>query len=184
MKPTPKLVLAMLAALLLAACSSTTVDTSASPAPLAAQGSWGLLPFTNHTSEPQAALRAEAITGNLLRARGITRLQRYPVQLASDSVFDPADRGTQEKALRWAREQGLRYAVLGTVDEWGYKVGVDGEPATGFTLQVIDVQRQHVIWSAVGAKSGWSRQAVSGVAQQLLLQMLEQLPLQAGTRAE
>lgn len=62
-----------------------------------------------------------------------------------------------------------------TVDEWRYKVGVDGEPAVGITLQVIEVQSGNVIWSAAGSRTGWSRDAVSAVAQKLLRQLLSPL---------
>jgi len=169
--------LALLAALFLAGCS-TTMDVTPATTAITTQARWVVLPFANHTSEPQAALRAEAISESLLRTNGVARLQRYPASLNQDSVFAPADRRNQSEASQWAAGEGYRYALTGTVDEWSYKVGVDGEPAVGFTLQVVDLTNQRVIWSAAGAKSGWSRQALSAVAQQLLREMLEQLPLQ------
>ncbi|MDU7588518.1 MAG: penicillin-binding protein activator LpoB, partial [Acidovorax sp.] len=76
-------------------------------------------------------------------------------------------------ALAWAREQGVRYALAGTVDEWRYKVGVDGEPAAGITLQIIDVQSGDILWSGAGGKSGWSREALSAVAQKLIRELLQ-----------
>jgi TolB-like protein len=79
------------------------------------------------------------------------------------------------RALEWARGERARYALTGTVDEWRYKVGVDGEPAVGITLQVIEVQSGNVIWSAAGSRTGWSRDAVSAVAQKLLRQLLSPL---------
>lgn len=164
---------------LLTACSST-MDVTRKDAALDTGARWALLPIVNHTSEPQAGLRAEAITESLLRVRGINGLQRYPAELNADSVFAPAERKLVTEAQAWARKERIRYAVTGAVDEWRYKVGVDGEPAVGLTLQVIDMQSGQVVWSAAGAKSGWSRQAVSAVAQGLLRDMLNQLPLQAG----
>lgn len=61
------------------------------------------------------------------------------------------------------------------MSEWRYKVGVDGEPAVGITLQVIDVPSGNVIWSATGSRTGWSRDAVSAVAQKLLRELLSPL---------
>jgi len=164
---------------LLTACSST-MDVTRKDAALDTEARWALLPIVNHTAEPQAGLRAEAITESLLRVRGINALQRYPAEINADSVFAPAERKLVTEAQAWARKERIRYAVTGAVDEWRYKVGVDGEPAVGLTLQVIDLQSGQVVWSAAGAKSGWSRQAVSAVAQGLLRDMLNQLPLQAG----
>jgi hypothetical protein len=74
--------------------------------------------------------------------------------------------------MAWARQQGARYALTGAVEEWRYKVGVDGEPAAGVTLQIIDVQTGEALWSAAGGKSGWSREALSAVAQQLIRDLL------------
>ena len=63
------------------------------------------------------------------------------------------------------------------MDEWRYKVGIDGEPAIGVTLKVIDLTDGRVVWTASGAKSGWSRQALSAVAQGVLKDMLSGLKL-------
>lgn len=170
------LTLSLLAALLLAGCS--TVDVTPTQQSLDAGAKWALLPIVNHTEAPQAGLRAEVITESLLRVRGIDDLSRYPADLNPDTVFEPAERKVVEEAMRWARQQRVRYVVTGAVDEWRYKVGVDGEPAVGFTLQAIDLDSGKVVWSAVAGKSGWSRQALSAVAQDLLRKMIDALPLQ------
>ena len=49
---------------------------------------------------------------------------------------------------------------------------MDGEPAAGVTLQIIDVQTGELLWSGTGGKSGWSREALSAVAQQLIRKLL------------
>lgn len=89
------------------------------------------------------------------------------------STVEQAVSAQSTKALAWAREQGVRYALAGTVDEWRYKVGVDGEPAAGITLQIIDVQSGDILWSGAGGKSGWSREALSAVAQKLIRELLQ-----------
>ena len=70
----------------------------------------------------------------------------------------------------WPRAQ---YALTGAVDEWRYKVGVDGEPAAGVTLRIVDVATGNTLWSGAGGKSGWSREALSAVAQKLIRQLLD-----------
>lgn len=166
-------ILAFLASLaFLAGCS--TVDVGRAPQ-LDANAQWAVLPFANHTETPQAGLRAEAIAENLLRAQwaeGAQALKRYPAGIATETLFEPGERKTQEAALAWARKAGVRYALTGSVDEWRYKVGVDGEPAAGVTLQVLDVASGEVLWAATGARTGWSREALSAVAQQLIRKLL------------
>lgn len=154
----------------LAACS--TVDRGRAPA-LQANAEWIVLPFANHTETPMAGNRAESVAEALLHARGVGKVKRYTSTAQQEALFDAGDTKRQEQALAWAREQGVRYALAGTVDEWRYKVGVDGEPAAGITLQIIDVQSGDILWSGAGGKSGWSREALSAVAQKLIRELLQ-----------
>jgi len=169
MRSLPLLYAAALA-VLMGGCTIT--DRSPNTTPLDTQAKWALLPIANHTDTPQAGLRAEAIVDGVLRARGVKSLARYPATLNPEALFEASERRVQEDARKWAREQGARYGVYGAVDEWRYKVGVDGEPAVGLALHIVDLQSDEVVFSAVGAKSGWSRDALSGVAQGLVRDLL------------
>ena len=160
----------VVAALAIAGCS--TIDVTTAGPPLERSAKWALLPIVNHTEVPQAGLRAEAITESLLRSLGVAELQRYPAQLNADAVLEPAERKVWDAAQKWAKDSGTRYAIYGAVDEWRYKVGIDGEPAVGVALYIMDLQSGAVVWSGVGAKSGWSREALSGVAQKLVKDLL------------
>ncbi|MEN9374326.1 MAG: hypothetical protein RIR79_1878 [Pseudomonadota bacterium] len=160
----------------LAGCASN-VHTAVNKKDLDRNSKWALLPITNNTDTPQAALAAEAIVEHQLRVRGIAQLQHYPVALSRDSLFEPSERKVVEDAKNWAKTQGIRFGVSGSVEEWRYKVGIDGEPAVGVSLLVLDLSNNEVVWSASGAKSGWSRHALSATAQSLLADMLSDLSL-------
>ena len=136
-----------------------------------------LLPIANNTDTPQAGLSAEAMLEHQLRRRGIVGVQHYPAALSRDSLFEPTERKVSEDAEKWARGQGARFALLGSVQEWRYKVGIDGEPAVGMALKVLDLSSGEVVWSASGAKSGWSREALSAVGQSVLTDMLNTISL-------
>jgi TolB-like protein len=159
-----------LAAALLAGCASTSSTTGTEP--LDPQARWALLPMVNNTETPQAALSAESIVEHHLLVRGLPRLQHYPAALTRDSLFEPTERKLGEEALKWAREQGVRYAVSGSVEEWRYKVGLDGEPVAALTLRVTEVESGRVVWSASGSRSGWSRDGLSAVGHQLVGELL------------
>ena len=164
-----KILLAGAALFALDAC--TTVDIG--PAPALERGAkWAMLPVMNHTETPQAGLRAEVIIDGVLRAQGVRELRRYPANLNNETLFEPVERKQFDAALAWARTEGAKYAIAGAVDEWRYKVGIDGEPAVGVALQVIEVASGQVVWSGAGGKTGWSREALSGVAQRLIRQLL------------
>ncbi len=166
---------------LLGGCAG--VNSISAPNVLDQGAKWALLPIANHTDTPQAALAAEMLTDHLLRQRGIVDLLRYPPTLTRDTLFEPTEQRVAEEAKKWAREQGVRYGVTGAVEEWRYKVGIDGEPAVGITLQVVDLASNQVVWSASGAHSGWSRQALAAVAQSQIETLIAGLPLIGGKTA-
>jgi polysaccharide biosynthesis protein PelC len=164
----------LLALLPLLTLGCSTVDRAPRPQ-LDTAARWAVLPLANHTETPGAGQRAATVVEGVLRARGLTDLQRAPGPLGAESLFEPADAQTLDKALAWARGAGMRYAVTGSVTEWRYKVGVDGEPAVGLGLQVIDLTTGRTAWAATGARSGWSREALSAVAQKLVRDLTEPL---------
>ena len=165
-----KNILAALACAMLAA-GCTTIDRTREVR-LDPAAKWVLLPMTNLTETPQAGLRAEAILGTLMRNAGIAQWETYPATLNPDGLFDPTERKAQDQAMAWAKAQKARFALGGSVQEWRYKVGVDGEPAVGLTVSIVDLDTGAVVYSASGGKSGWSREALSAVAQKLAQELL------------
>jgi TolB-like protein len=153
----------------LSGCAS--IESSSAPQ-VSRADTWAVLPIVNYTETPQAGLAAEAITQSLLTSAGFTHVTRYPANLNRDTLVEPSERSASDKALDWARKEHVKYAVSGAVEEWRYKVGVDGEPAAGMTLQVIDVQSGAVVWSATGNRTGWSRSSLSSVGQKLIAALL------------
>lgn len=165
-----RLGLCALSALLLSACASF----DRAPAPLLeTPARWAVLPFVNATETPLAGQRAQVIAHSLLGARGVAEVQPYP-RAPRDTVFGPeSNSASTTEALQWAREQGLRYALTGEVFEWRYKVGVDGEPAVGVSLRVIDVPTGKTLWTGAGSQSGWYRDSLGSLAQATLRDLIE-----------
>jgi TolB-like protein len=158
----------------LSACAVTqqTGRAWAQPLRVSASDSIALLPIANYTDVPQAGLRVEAIAEVTLRNQGIRQLQMYPPAINPETLFEPSERKAQAEAEKWARGLGMRYVVIGSVQEWRYKVGVDGEPAVGLSFQVKDLKTEQIVYSASGGQSGWSREALSAVAHKLTGQLL------------
>ena len=157
------------------ACS--TIDTSPSPQVDKGQG-WIVLPFVNNTEVPSAGDRAAAITIALLRAQGVEDIKyvspsRYQ---GKNVIIQPKLSQSQiNQAVQTARRQRIRYVVTGTVNEWNYKAGIDGQPVVGVTIDLIDSANGHVIWSAVASGTGWGRSSISDVAQNLISSSLKSL---------
>jgi polysaccharide biosynthesis protein PelC len=171
-----RFVLLWLCAVLLAGCAST-IRSIVDAEPLNRDAKWALLPVVNNTDTPQAGLAAEALLEHHLLMRGIRDVVHYPAALSRDTLFEPTERKTSEEAQKWARDQGVRYGLTGSVEEWRYKVGLDGEPVVGITLKVIELNSGRTVWSASGAQTGWGRNSRASIAQALIGELLGSMKL-------
>lgn len=159
----------------LAGCTSTLNVKENTP--LHSGASWALLPFSDYGETPQAGARAEEIANSLLRVRWNIDMERYPVTKESAALVDLDERQRYERALQWARDQGFMYGLAGSVQEWRYRNGSEGEAAVGVTLRVVNIKTGRPEWLASGSKSGFGAQTVSGVAEQLLGKMISQMKM-------
>lgn len=137
-----------------------------------ADASWAVLPIENHTETVNAGQRAGSIVASFLHSQGFRNVRQYPAPNGDDALFEAGNEDELAKAKQWAQHNKLHYALAGAVNEWRYKVGVDGEPAIGIALQVIDLNTDTVIWTGLASKTGWSRDAAAAVAQDLVKQLL------------
>src|SRR5690242_17660732 len=148
----------------LQACSTVNVQKGSS----LSSGRWVVLPFQNYSQAPRAGEQMEELVATLFRIRGISDIEIYQQQDEDKSGWlEFNDRRRQEKALLSAVKSHASYAVTGSVDEWQYKLGVGSEPVVGVTLRILEVPSGKVVWSASGARSGWSTGSLSGTAQKL-----------------
>lgn len=136
---------------------------------------WALLPVQNHSETPQAGERVEAILETLLRKRGVSQLDHYPAPKESDAQLFTSDRQRYEAALDWARGGKYDYAVTGSVEEWRYKSGLDGEPAIGISMRVVELSTGKVVWAATGTQTGSGTENASGTALRLLDRLVHDL---------
>jgi len=164
-------VVAGIAALWAAGCGTQQIRKDA---PLSLQAPWAVLPSVNRAETPLAGERAESIIAAALRARGVQRLSLYPVEPGLQRAsLDERER--LEAAIGWAKAEGFAYGVTGTVTEWRYRSGPDGEPAVGLILEVIELSTGRVVYSAAGSRAGWGREPLSGTAQTLVDTLLGRL---------
>ena len=172
-----RLWLALIAgAAVLCGCSFLTAGGTSNRMPMvqaiAPSDKVAMLPVANFTDVPQAGLRVEALLESALRQSGLKQLLVYPAALNPETLFEPGERKAQAEAEKWARTQGVRYVVSAAVNEWRYKVGVDGEPAVGMVVQVKDLSNDQVVYSAAAGRTGGSRQALSAVGLQLTTELV------------
>lgn len=154
------------------ACSINNIEKEAS---FSAAENWVVLPFVNFSQTPQAGERAERIAETLLRARGLRALRHYPLQESANGLPILDEQKRYSNAILWARDTAARYAIAGSIEEWRYKSGLDGEPAVGISIQVVDVDTGDVLWSSSGSRAGWSRESLSGTAHKVIETLVENL---------
>lgn len=162
-----------LAALLMAGCSSFTGKSSPT-LPRSAQ--WGVVPMINYSQTPQAGERSEQILLSVLSSHGLQPQVYSTGNPDEQALLEDSER--LAGAMEWARAQKLDYLVAGSVEEWQYKSGLDGEPAVGISLRVLEASTGKVLWSNSGARAGWSRESLSGTAQTVLDKLVGDLRLE------
>lgn len=165
--------LLFLFACLVVGCSVIDVQGEAKFSP---SKDWAILPFHNYSLAPRAGEKAEMILATLLRVKGITNIEMYQEENDDIDIWpERDDRKRQENAMRLAAKDNISYAITGSIEEWQYKHGVGSEPAVGMTIWVVEVESGRVIWSASGARSGWSTESLSGTAQKLIRELVSNL---------
>ena len=157
-----------------------TIHTTDKPIVTEASDRWVLLPFNNSTQTPGAASSTEEIMAALMMSIKNINLIRYRDEEDRSPLLLVNDDKLYKDALNWARQQGFKYGIHGSVNEWRYKAGLDGEPAVAITVYVVDVTTGKVIWSGTGARSGWGRESISTVAHKVLTKILDRLKLTRG----
>lgn len=162
--------------LALTGCSKTTI-TRAGPKQLNRHSNWMVFPFANLTETPDAGSRAKVITANLLQIKGPQSVQQYAKPRSKKQLLQVAEQPlTKPQVMSYAMHHHINYAVVGSVTEWRYKVGLDGEPSVGLTMQVIEIPTGKIIWSAVGSKVGSSRSGLGQTAQTLIAKLIKGMP--------
>lgn len=118
-----------------------------------------ILPFSNFSDTPLAGERVAAILYGVMKSKG------YNVVL----YFKPKDEDfRQEEILKLEEEAKKKYGCLikGSVNEWRYKVGIDGEPAVSITYIITDVKKGEETSGTV-AGTDWGHKSLGLLTQEL-----------------
>jgi len=120
-----------------------------------------ILPFENNTETPYAGIRAAKIAEGVFSAQGFN---------VAHNIYKQKEYTSEEikNMLKEAKINGYRYAVVGSVNEWRYKTGIDGEPAVSLSITIIDLSTEAPVFSGVASKSGLGYSSIGVLAQELL----------------
>ncbi len=149
------------AALSLSACVSSQYNTlTFKPEPKATVA---VLPLENYTESAMAGIKTASMAAGILSARGVTVTDRF-----SGTQERPMGEQELKKAVAELAASGVTYTLAGSVNEWKYKAGLDGEPAISVTLKLFDNRTGAQVWSSVTSMTGYSSQSTGVLTQKLL----------------
>lgn len=164
-----------LSALVVSGCSRLIYQGGAMP-PVAEPGVRVLItPFENATKDENAGRALEQITASALVSRGA---RPHPAGDAGKSgTGTDADRVDGFSAL--AEEVGAELVLYGIVHEHRYKTDLDGDPAVGLTLRLVDPRTREMLWQATGSDVGLLRASLTSVSQRIVKDLVSRMPLDA-----
>jgi len=131
---------------------------------------YAIASFWNYTETPMAGLRAASIVESVLSEQNI----------ALHSLIDGSDEVAEKKGKQklfnlqkeLAKSMGANYLITGNVQEWQYKTGIDAEPVVSYTIKVIDLSNNAIVFNGVGAKSAWGHKSIAVVAQEIAKELI------------
>jgi len=152
----------LLTLFLFTSCSSIMHKKNTS---LASDKVYAITSFSNYTQTPKAGLSAASIVESVLAEENIVV---HSIIIGSDDV---KSKKSQEElfSIQKAKAKQLKanYLITGDVQEWRYKTGIDGEPVVSYSIKVIDLKNNAILFNGVGAKSSWGHKSIGVVAQEI-----------------
>ncbi|CAA6811824.1 MAG: Unknown protein [uncultured Sulfurovum sp.] len=153
--------------LLFTACSSMVHKKSIS---LSNHATYAIASFSNYTQTPMAGLRAASIVESVLSEQNIV------IHSLIDGAEDINLKKSKQELFRIQKEEAKKmkanYLITGSVQEWQYKTGIDAEPVVSYTIKVIDLNNNTILFNGVGAKSAWGHKSIGVVAQEIAKKLI------------
>jgi len=131
---------------------------------------YAIASFWNYTETPMAGLRGASIVESVLAKNSVSLISMVSGSQEMEEVKSKQDFLKAKKEE--AKALGAKYLIMGNVQEWRYKTGIDGEPVVSFSIYIIDLQSDKVVFNGVGAKSAWGHKSIGIVAQEIAQELI------------
>lgn len=154
----------LILASIVSSCSTLVINSK--NVTLNQDASYMICSFNNYTETPDAGKRVASMLNGILLSKNYKVLDACQLGSKNDINMNI------EEMLNNAKEKGIKYVITGSVNEFRYKTGIEGEPAVSLTILVYDVASGKVTWSSTGSATGWSNQSRTTVAQKLLNKLI------------
>jgi len=155
--------------LLLGGCSSHLSKKSVQ---LPLDKKYAIASFWNYTETPMAGLRTATIVESILAQKNVAIASL--IGGSEEMVSSKSKQEFLKTKIANAKELGVDYLILGNVQEWRYKTGIDGEPVVSYSMKIVNLKSGAIIFNGVGAKSGWGHKSIGVVAQEIAEELIPQ----------
>ena len=134
-----------------------------------------LLPrFVNATDDDHAARALTEMTGSALVEAGIPLFQTEETLIKSSAE---QAQGPDGRYAELARTVNATHLVIGTVHEYRYKTDLDGDPAVGLTLRLVDAATGQTLWQGTSGNVGYAFASLTSAGQKSVRALVSQLPV-------
>ena len=133
-----------------------------------------LPPFVNATDDQHASRALTEMTGSALVQAGIALYQteELVIRTAEDSAQGPDGRYAEI-----ARSVGASHLLIGTVHEYRYKTDLDGDPAVGITMRLVDAATGRTVWQGTSGNVGYAFASVTSAGQKAVNRLVAEMPV-------
>ncbi|MSU49653.1 MAG: hypothetical protein EXS37_11310 [Opitutus sp.] len=137
-----------------------------------------LPPFVNATDDEHAGRALTEMTGSALVEAGIALFQTEELLLktAAEKAQGPDGRYAEV-----ARTMNATHLLIGTVHEYRYKTDLDGDPAVGLTLRLVDAATGQTLWQGTSGNVGYAFASLTSAAGRAVRSLVMEMPV-AGNR--
>jgi len=149
------------------ACSSMVHKKTTT---LSSHKTYAIGSFVNYTETPMAGLRAASIVESVLAEKNI--VVHSLIAGSDDVALKKSKQELFALQTQKAKSMGANYFITGSVQEWQYKTGIDGEPVVSYSLKVIDLSNNAILFNGVGAKNAWGHKSIGVVAQEIAQELI------------
>ncbi len=164
--------------LLLTAGCTTVVTHGTQAGPVIHVTRLLLPPFVNATDDEHASRALTEIAGSALVEAGLPLFQTEETLIKS--AADKAQ-GADGRYAELARSVGASHLLIGTVHEYRYKTDLDGDPAVGVTLRLVDAATGQTLWQGTSGNVGYAFASVTSAGQKAVRALVREMPV-AGNR--
>jgi hypothetical protein len=162
-----------LAVVLLGGCAST-VDTGSTDPGMVISGRVLLAPFENATDDENAGKILADLAATELMARGLRVSQMAP---KGDGPLGEVQKFSDNDLAVAAKEKGARFIITGAALEYRYKTDLDGDPAVGIRVSVVEASSGKVAWQGSGSNVGVGFSSLTSAAQQVVKDVVSRMPI-------